>query len=234
MSIATQHRWRTSWLSGLLAIAVIEAGCQPRRAALDACAGEVPPLLEYRKQDGELLLLLRAGVPIAAGQPNAPNGVETAKGQPLCDGQRHLLGMLGAPSSGGGLVLRGPAGEALVALAAASGGDDATLTSGGAGWRLHDEGGLLRVLDPQGVPVGQLGRVAGKGIVFSPGGRPMSYAERAQPAPSEDERRVIKTPDGTVTHFVLGLHDDRAAAAFALDTLAPPLRLVLARHLDRP
>ena len=238
---------------GLLTLAVfavsalfLAPGCERKRPPIDPCAGDVPSVLEYRKQDGELLAVLREGLPVESGRqdiPNAPNAVDKSRGQPLCDGQRHLLGLVvgDGPDQ---LALKSPAGKTLASLVAEVGPDgqpgdgtprarEAALFAGDTQrFRLHDERNLLRVLDLQGVPIGQLGFLDKHALAYTPGGLPFYIAERAQPAPSDDERRVLKTPDGAVTHFLLGLHDDRAAAAFALDRLTDAEKVLLARHLE--
>jgi hypothetical protein len=94
-------------------------------------------------------------------------------------------------------------------------------------FRLYDHDGLLRLLDPAGVPLAQLSRYDGKALAMDAGGTPLATAETVE------HRLVIRGRDGAVLHYVTGLTDDRAAAAFALPQLPLATRLALARFIDR-
>jgi hypothetical protein len=189
------------------------AGCRPSAPpAPNPCPGAAPALLELHLGSGALVAALHHG----------------GAAQPLCDAQERPLAILRPGSDPRSLAARAPGGELLAAIAA-SPGDEAVLTAGKRRVRLHDDGALLRLLDEQGVPLAQLGRQGERAIAFDPGGRPLASAERAQKG---DERRAVHEPDGTVRFLLLGLRDDRAAAAFALEALSLPERFLLARWLD--
>ncbi len=207
----------------LIAVAALAAaGC---RHPKPACAPDLPAAVELRDAAGALELALRA--------PPTLDPPQAAGTRDVCDGSGRLLARLAEAPGRAELV--NAAGDPL-AVAEAHPGDDATLTLFDPGrdaaasgpLRLHDQDGLLRLLARDGVPVAQLARADGKSIALDAGGTPQATAERAE------SRLVLRGRDGAVRRYVLGLTDERAAAAFALDQVPLPTRLALARFLDTP
>ena len=128
------------------------------------------------------------------------------------------------------VVLRDLAGTEQASMRRGPDPGDSLLARSSGALRLHEDNGLIRVLDSQGVPLAQLGidPAGGRALVYSPGGSPIAFADRA------GDRRAIHSADGAVTHLVTGVAHDRAAAAFAVDALSIGERAVVARWLDRP
>jgi len=194
--------------AGLLALfALTGAGCRER-----TCAGADPPVLEVRDRDGNPEMALR------------PLGDSLA----VCDDRNRRVGNVKGGKSG--LVLADLAGNELLALKPSPDpGDTLATRPGTTPLRLHDEADLLRILDPQGVPLAQLGadKRAAQALAYDPAGNPLVYAELA-----DDRRRVVRGRDGAVQHYVLGARSNRAAAAIGLPMFPPLERLVLCRWLD--
>lgn len=229
-----------SFCPALLALAL--AGCNPgcgskatsaNGDARAACAASRPALVEVRDGQGALQLALR---PPREAAPADEIGV-------LCDGSARLLGTLaGSPD---GLAVRDAAGAGAARIegpprrdGASGDGEDARLVRTAGGVRLHESGALLRLLDDQGVPLGQVERQpAGpdgtpptRAIAFDGAGRGLATAERVE---KQDESRLaVRAPDGTTRFILLGLRRERAAATFALEALPLVERLLLARWLE--
>ena len=201
----------------------IAPACVKKPRPIDPCLGEAISSMEYRKQAGELLAVVRA-FPADPGHPETP----PPPGEPVCDGRHQLLGILSRETTPPALVLKSAAGATLITARPATATEEATITAGPSSYRLHDEKGLLRILDGQGVPAGQIARdPAGAGaVIYAPSGRPIATADHT------GDRHALHAPDGAVTHFLLGVRDTRAAAVFAVDPLPLPVRIVLARLLD--
>ncbi|MSP62705.1 MAG: hypothetical protein EXR72_20725 [Myxococcales bacterium] len=217
----------------ILPVALALLGCKREPAA---CSASFPVLLELRDGAGALELALR-------GAPKAALGAEErGTASDVCDPSgRRVYGLLEAaapPRTRTRSELTNAAGDLRARVEPSSG--DAlwtmpalaapTLPDGGAlpgGLRLHDEGGLLRLLDSMGVPVAQIGWQAGKAVAFDAGGMPLAWAETVE------QRIVVRARDGAVKHYVIGIKDERAAAAIALEMFPLPERLLLARYLDR-
>lgn len=194
------------------ALLLAAPACTRKTAPPDPCAAVEPGALELRTREGAPELIVRAAGP----------GREI-----VCDAQGVAIGTLArAPVP----AFKNAAGDVEARLEPRPG-DDPLLVHGAASRRLHDENELLRVLDMDGVPLAQIGFTDGKCAAYDPAGRPVATAERVPGA--EDERRAIHAKDGAVTHLVIGLRSDRAAAAFALDKLPLVERLLLAAWLDR-
>ena len=187
--------------------------CTRVAPAPNPCAAPLPSVMELRTREGAPRLLLRTAL----------GGAYT-----ICDGEEHVLGTLARTASPLTLTIKNAAGDAEATLTAGPG-DDPVLTHREAALRLHDENHLLRVLDANGVPLAQIAAMDGRGVTFDPGGRPLLTADRV---PGDPERRAIHLHDGAVRDLVTGIHDDRAAAAFALDVLPLLDRLLIARFLD--
>ena len=94
--------------------------------------------------------------------------------------------------------------------------------------RIHRAPDLLRILDEQGVPLGQIGEQPGaqRTFAYDAGGRPFASAELV------NGRIALHGIDGAVEHLVTGLRSERAAAALALAALSPLERVTLALALD--
>jgi hypothetical protein len=212
---------RRSLVAGAAAVlALCNAAC--RRQALeppDPCQAGGAARLELRDGQGALLLALRE-----SGAGTLPTFV-------LCDGRGRQSGRLVRPASPPGALMIIDGDGAPAAGITRSPGDDPALTSARGRYRLHDERGLLRILDGQGVPVGQVGSQGDKAVVFDPGGRPLATAEPASSEPKED-RRAVRGTDGAVRFLVLGARSDRAAAAFALPGFPPAEQALVALLLD--
>jgi hypothetical protein len=100
------------------------------------------------------------------------------------------------------------------------------LAVGAASYTLHEQGGLLRILDATGVAAAQLAREGEKTLVLDAGGTPLAQVELV------GGRHVIAGRDGATRGYVVGARDGRGAAAFAIDALPPEAQLVLATWLD--
>lgn len=214
---------QTLTLALSLAVATATAGCKMQRCPKNDA------LYEVRDRNGALELSLH------------PDGKDE---QVLCDGDdRRVGGMSGTRER---LVLRDPSGSTLLEITPGSIPEDLTVSRGGVSYRMYDKGGLLRILDTQGVPLAQLGmlRVSGSGqappappdgagagsgraLIYDPAGTPLGYAERA------DGRLVVRARDGAVEHYVIGAHRERAVAAMGLAMFSPLERLALCRYLDQ-
>ena len=196
------------------------AGCRTQRCPKNEAQYEV------RDRNGALELSLH------------PDGKDE---QVLCDGDDRRVGsMSGARDR---LVLRDPSGSALLEITPGSAPEDLNLSRGGVSYRIYDKGGLLRILDAQGVPLAQLGLLggagdlapqapqggggAGRALIYDPAGSPLGYAERA------DGRLVVRARDGAVEHYVIGARRERAVAAMGLAMFSPLERLALCRYLDQ-
>ena len=70
--------------------------------------------------------------------------------------------------------------------------------------RIYDDRGLARLLDPDGVPVAELGEDpdGGRAIAYDRSSMPLAWAKRAGIL---DERRVVYQRDGTVSNYVVGV-----------------------------
>lgn len=202
----------------LAVVALLACGCHRTRSP---CSVDLAATVELRDGEGALELSLRA-------PPIGGNGLD------VCDGGGHKLGSLHEQLVPRSVVLLNAAGDAWLRLDAARPDADPTLSIAGplgtpvAPMRLHPMGDLVRFLDAAGLPVGQVGRQAGKTITFDPAGTPLAYTETVE------SRRVVSGRDGAVKHYAIGIGDERAAAAFALEVFKPAERLAIARFLDSP
>lgn len=191
----------------LLLLVIPSAGCRER-----TCAGADAPVLEVRDRGGAVEISLRM----------------LGDGLAVCDARDRRVGAVSGNKAG--LALADASGAETLRLAPGPDPGDtlATRPGGSPPLRLHDEDGLLRVLDPQGVPLAQLGAdpQSRRALAYDPAGNPLAYAERAE------DRRVVRGRDGAVQHYVLGARSDRAAAAMALPMFPPAERLLLCRWLD--
>src|SRR5205823_1179615 len=146
-------------------------------------------------------------------------------------GENRVLGRLVRSVDPPALVIKNAAGDAEATLTfARAPGETAMLRFGDRALRLYDDGSLLRLLDKDGVPLGQVGRDGARAIAWDPGGRPLAAAERAD---AEGDRRLLRAVDGSVRKLVGGLHDDRAAAALAVEGIPLVERVLVARWLDK-
>lgn len=202
---------------------VFTAGCKTQRCPKNDAQYEV------RDRNGALELSLHPG---------------DKDEQVLCDGDDRRVGSMGGARER--LVLRDPSGSTLLEIMPGSVPEDLTLTRGGVSYRLYDKGGLLRILDAQGVPLAQLGMSgaaggggqaapqeaagaagSGRALIYDPAGTPLGYAERA------DGRLVVRARDGAVEHYVIGARRERAVAAMGLSMFSTLERLALCRYLDQ-
>jgi hypothetical protein len=211
----------------ILSILFVISGCKPKEPAQAHCSAALPAEAEVRDGLGAPELALRHP---PAGAP--------AERWDVCDAAGSSQALYTESAGRTSVALLNPAGDPRSRAAAGEGGGEATLTL--AEWvvrrdagpppgplRLHDEGGLLRVLDAAGVPLGQLGRDGDKGVAYDAAGVPRATVERV------DGRCAVRARDGAVVRYVFGVQDPRAAAALALDALPVPERLLLSRFLDR-
>jgi len=221
---------RVGGLAVLWAVALAAPGCA-RKPKDDPCGEGHAALVEVRDGQGVLQAALRSG-----GGPDAAPA--------LCDEAGRSLGVLARPPDGRGLWLRGPASEVLVTPGPGAT-DDATveLVEGGCApardpagagprcrrLRLHRGGALLRVLDEDGVPLGQIEGQAGGAAVRDAGGRTLFTCARVE---AQDAGRLaIRATDGATRFLLFGLGDEPAAAALGLPSLSLAQRLVVARFL---
>jgi hypothetical protein len=213
--------YAASGLALALTLTMTMAGCKTQRCPKNDAQYEV------RDRNGALELSLHPG---------------DKDEQVLCDGDERRVGtMSGARER---LVLRDPSGSTLLEITHGSVPEDLTLSRGGVSYRVYDKGGLLRILDAQGVPLAQLGMSGtaggggqaeaqagagnpGRALIYDPAGNPLGYAERA------DGRLVVRARDGAVEHYVIGARRERAVAAMGLGMFSPLERLALCRYLDQ-
>jgi len=201
-----------------IALALVMTGCKTQRCPKGDAQYEI------RDRNGALELSLHAD--------------NDNKGQVLCDGGDRRVGSMGGSRER--FQLRDPSGSTLLEIKAGPAPEDLTLSRGSVSYRLYDKGGLLRILDDQGVPQAQLGmspaggdaqagagaQNPGRALIYDPAGSPLGYAERA------DDRLVVRARDGAVEHYVVGARRERAAAAIGLSMFSPLERLALCRYLD--
>ncbi|HEX2569661.1 MAG TPA: hypothetical protein VH877_08890 [Polyangia bacterium] len=212
-------RYRTSLHHAGLALALLVAGgCKTQRCPKNDAQYEV------RDRNGGLEWSLH------------PDGKDE---QVLCDGEDRRVGSMSGQRER--LVLRDPSGSPLLEITPGASPEELSLARGGVSFRVYDKGGLLRILDAQGVPLAQLhmsstaapGGPPGAGapesrraLIYDPAGNPLGYAESA------DGRLVVRARDGAVEHYVIGAHRERAVAAMGLSMFSPLERLALCRYLD--
>jgi hypothetical protein len=195
----------------LAAGALLLAACKPARPP---CAPDLPSVVELRDGAGALELTLRR-------PPDSEARLD------VCDAANRRLGLLHEATSPRSVTLRNAAGDPWARAAAPEReGADATLTLPSGALRLHRMGDLLRLLDPSGLPIGQLGPQGGRMVTFDGAGVPLAFTDTVE------QRRIVHARDGAVRHYAVGIGDERAAAAFALERLEPAERVLLARFLD--
>ena len=168
-------------LATLLVGAGLASGCA-RRAVVDPCKRE-GRRFELRTREGALVFGLLA--------PRGPEG-----DLPICDAEERFVGTLSAraphadagasakdegPPTSRTLAWRNIAGDPTARLLVRPG-EDAVVEASGRSLRLHDAGGLLRILDGAGVPLAQVGEVGGALYTYDPGGRVTGRAERVSTA----------------------------------------------------
>ena len=230
-------RWRRARGGGAALLLGLVAGGAGCKRARPPCSADLPALVEVRDGTGAPELSLRPP-PEAAAAPAGALDVCDGAGRRVASLREEPSRSLDGGARGGGDGGTGPrvvelvnaAGDPMARLATTPGGDPSfTLTTpqGVRELRLHDEAELLRILDPIGVPVAQIGRQDGRTMAFDPAGTPLASAEIV------DARRVVRARDGSVKHFVSGLESERAVAALALVKLPLPERVALARFLDQ-
>lgn len=108
---------------------------------------------------------------------------------------------------------------------------ETVLERGSERYRLHEASGLLRLLDPAGVPLAQIARPddQGRALAYDAGGTPLGYAEKS------GDRLVIHGRDGAVQHYLVARGSAYAAAVLIIDKdkLSQNERLLLFRHLAK-
>ena len=202
----------------LALFALVAVGCHRNHRP---CSSDLAAVIELRDGTGGLEMSLRQP-PIAGSSLD------------LCDEKGQRIGSLTETTAPRTVTLFNAAGDAWVRLDASHPDADPTMILAaengprGAPLRLHASGYLVRILDSQGLPVGQIGPQAGKTVTFDHAGTPLAFTDTVE------NRRIVHQRDGAVEHYVLGISDERAAAAFALDAFRPAERLALARFLDTP
>ena len=187
-------------------------GCPRQRPP---CSADLPSLIELRGGNGGLELALRA--PPTAREDGSLD---------LCDAGGARVGRLSEGRTPRTVRLDNAAGDPMVRLSAAPGEDPSFIRGGERPGRLHDEANLLRLLDPDGVPVGQVGVQGDRLVAFNGAGLPLATAETVE------HRQVVRRPDGSVRYYAIGLATPRAAALLALDRLPLAERLAVARFID--
>jgi hypothetical protein len=197
----------------LIALAALLAGCPRPPAPIDPCAGGIPSSFELRDGNGVLLLALRSA-------PGTATHV-------LCDDRGTHIGTFVHDLLSHRPRIDNAAGDS-VAKIVWRGGDPALIV-GGTTLGLHEENGLLRVLDGEGVPIGQVANVEGKTIVYNPAGQGVATVERVA---DMENRTAVKNLDGTVRFLVPTALNSRAAGAFALDGLPLAARYLLYEWLE--
>jgi hypothetical protein len=191
------------------------------------CAPSLESSFELRDRSAVPELTLRAAP--TGERPADPNSRD------LCEGDRLIARLVDRGAAG--LELDNAAGDPQAKIHPATDpGGDPTLELLDPGktpgkpqgrYRLHTAGELLRILDPIGVPAAQISTHEGKTAVLDAAGVTLATSEIV------DGKRVLRGRDGAVIHYVSGISDERAAAAFAVEPFPAGVRLLLARFLDR-
>jgi hypothetical protein len=195
-----------------VALLALAAGCR----SASPCGADRPALVELRDGAGALQL--------SARQPPPDNPQVLT----VCDGAGRPLGALSEAAAPRAVTMVDGRGSRVASIDQ-PGGDAPRLAVAGRGdFALREQGSLLRLLDPRGVPLAQLSRDGERALALDPGGTPQASVE------STGGRYAILARDGAVRGYVIGARDDRAAAAFAVDALPPEARLVLERWLEPP
>jgi hypothetical protein len=139
------------------------------------------------------------------------------KGSQVCDGQLHHVADL-ANGPDGALLVRAagaePTAPALLSLRRDS--DSVALVQAPTGqrYRLYRDPKELRVLQPDGVPLGSIVNDPGAGVLYNPQQSPLGRVQR------RDRDAVVTNLSGTTLTYVVPAADPVAAGVFGLPKLS--------------
>ena len=186
-----------------LVMATLLAGCN--KSARTACAPGTPSKVELRDGSGQLQLAVK---------PTPEPGKLD-----LCDGAGKRTGRI--ESEPQAISYFDAAGVLQLKLH----GDAKTDAEGesvkGAKLRLHVNGEEIRILKPDGIPIGSVVTKDTGTTIYDPASRPVAVVEK------RDADQTIRGPDGVTKSYVVPSASPGAAAAFGLDGLSPEERATL-------
>jgi hypothetical protein len=183
----------TRSLRALVLLAAVAAGCHRG----GRCPAGTRSTVEIRDGNGALELAV--------------------KGAQICDGQlRHVADL--ANGADGALVVRAPGAEpaAPALLSVRRDSDTVALVQAPTGqrYRLYRDPKELRVLQPDGVPLGSIVNDPGAGVLYNPQQSPLGRVQR------RDRDAVVTNLSGTTLTYVVPAADPVAAGVFGLPKLS--------------
>jgi hypothetical protein len=194
---------RAGLVAASIFVAVAAASCRRGPAR---CAAGTRSTLEVRDGNGALELAY--------------------KGHDVCDGQLRPIGDI-AVAADGALTLHDSAGGLRLALSRESDQVAQGRGPGGPRLRLYRDGKELRVLTPDGVPLGAIVADAGLATLYNPAQAPLG---RVQP---RDRDAVVTDLSGTTLTYVVPASDPVAAGVFGVARLDRPEQLLIYLYWSR-